>query len=109
MPPVSPVPEIAAEVYPVTIAGRVIEFTPPLAHKAFAAMILAPRDKLGAGIESIRADFDWFGAGISEADDAWLRAALLDPKNPLDVLTVMKAIRGVYAEITGSPTKPSQP
>lgn len=101
--------EVPATSYTVTIDGRVIEFTPPAAHKGFAALILAPRDKTSQGIAAIRADFDWFAAGISDDDDAWLQDRLQDPASPLDVVTVLKAIREVFNEITGSPTTPSQP
>lgn len=93
----------------VTIDGRPIEFTPPAAHKGFAALIFAKRDKTSEGLESIRADFDWFQAGISDEDSEWLESRLRDPNSPLEVVTVLKAIREVYTELTGSPTKPSQP
>lgn len=95
--------------YAVVIEGRTIPFTPPPAHKGFAALVLSARDKTSEGLASIRSDFDWLSAGISKDDDEWLQARLLDPTSGLEVTDVLKEIRRVFSEVHGSPTPPSQP
>lgn len=81
-----------------TLDGRDYVFTVP--KKAYSTLAIIE----GRGGHVL--NFDWLGAGLSEADQKRIVARLKDPNDDFDVDDLKKVVEGLIEESSGRPTTP---
>lgn len=80
-------------------------FTPP--KRAVASLPIIEQIEAGemmTQIELMRSEFNWLGAGLSDEDNARIRARLIDPDDDLDIDDLSELMKLLQGKLAGRPT-----
>lgn len=86
------------EPIPFTLDEKVYQFTPP----ETTALALAE-----GTTEQLRTQLNWLEAGLPDEQAKEIRARLLDPRDDLAAVDLVRIINGLLEAMSGRPTGPS--